>query len=63
MCNCNVCTDTRRWRAALNPATPEAEAMFDELMGRLEAAETDAVYWELKFKSQWPSDKPEASQP
>lgn len=53
MCNCQVCTDHRRWHAALNPHTEEAKLVFDELMSRIACAETDATYYRMKFEGTW----------
>ena len=43
--------------AALNPSTDEAKAVMDEILSRLEAAETSETYWRLKFEGKWLSDK------
>ena len=53
-CPCKVCTDTRRWQAAM--PTPEATAVLDEVMERLAMAETDVTYWRLKYEGKWPGD-------
>jgi len=55
-CNCRVCTDHRRWMAALNPQTEEAKKAFDEMCTKLEAYSTDAVYYRMKLEGTW--DKP-----
>lgn len=47
----------RRWKVALNPQTPEANAAFDEMLNHLDNAETDAVYWKLKYQRKWPGDE------
>lgn len=52
-CNCQVCQDTQRWMTALNPQSDEAKAVFDEIMGRLEAAETDVTYYRMKLAGTW----------
>jgi hypothetical protein len=56
MCDCRVCSDYRRWEAALNPQTDEAKAALEEIMGELEANSTDAVYWRMKYQDTWPGD-------
>lgn len=56
-CKCRVCTDHRRWLAALDPQTPEAKSAFDEMCTQLEAYSTDAVYWRMKYDGTW--NKPE----
>lgn len=53
MCNCKVCSDHRRWMAAINPQTEEAKAAVDELLSRLEAAETDTEVWRAKYECTW----------
>jgi hypothetical protein len=54
-CNCRVCSNHRRWVAALNPQTDDAKAAFCEMWSDLEAAETEAVYWRMKFDGTWGS--------
>lgn len=58
-CNCRVCTDHRRWVVAINPKSKKAKEAFDEILSRLEGAETDAAYWKLKYEGKWPGDIPE----
>lgn len=53
-CTCQVCEDTKRWEKALNPTTPEARAAFDEMLSRIEGAETDATVSSEIFKGRWP---------
>jgi hypothetical protein len=52
-CNCRVCSNHRRWMAAIDPQTQNAKAALDEIFGNLEGAETDAVYWRMKFQGTW----------
>lgn len=54
-CNCKVCQDHSRWVGVLDLKTDEGKVVFDEIMSRLEAAETDAVYWKMKYEGIWPS--------
>lgn len=54
-CECKVCTDHKRWLAALDPQSAEAKAAFDEILTNLEGAQTDATYWHLKYKGEWPT--------
>lgn len=44
-------------RAVLAFAQSERDAVHAELWGRVEAAETDAVYWKERFRGTWPTDK------
>ena len=53
-CECKVCLNFRRWIDAINPQTEEALAALDEILTDLANAETDAVYWKMKFKGTWP---------
>jgi acetyl-CoA carboxylase beta subunit len=53
-CNCTVCSDHRRWMAAINPQTDEAKAALDEILSRLEAAETDRAVADSKLQGIWP---------
>lgn len=55
MCNCRICTQHRRWHAALNPQTEEAKAAYDEMWTNIEGAETDAGHWRAIFDGSWPS--------
>jgi hypothetical protein len=48
MCDCSVCTDHRRWMAAINPQTEEAKAALDEIMGNLAQAERAHAYAQAK---------------
>lgn len=52
-CTCRVCDRWRRFLAAFNPVTPEQKAMTDEIYTDLASAETDAVYWRMKFHGTW----------
>lgn len=52
-CKCNLCETVRRWEKALKPETPEAKEVFDEILQRLEAAETDATVARLIFEGKW----------
>jgi hypothetical protein len=56
-CNCKVCSDHRRWLAALNPQTDRARAAFDEILSRIEGAETDAAVSQAKLDGSWPVDR------
>lgn len=62
-CTCRVCMNHRRWLAAINPKTPEAKAALDEILTNLEGAETDAVYWRMKFQGTWPSSSDASVKP
>lgn len=53
ICTCRVCDRQARFMRIFNPKTPEQIAMANEIYSDLEAAETDAVYWEMKFKGTW----------
>lgn len=53
-CNCRVCTDHARWLAALNPQTDEAKSALDEMLSRIEAAETDVSVSKAKLEGKWP---------
>lgn len=55
-CTCRVCTDHRRWFAALNPQTEAAKVAFNEMCTQLEAYSVDAVYYRMKLEGTW--DKP-----
>lgn len=59
-CTCLVCVRWRRWMAALKPETPEAIAAVDEIYDSLSCAETDSVYWRMKFDGTW--DRPSAAE-
>lgn len=52
-CKCRVCVRWRGWLDALKPTTPEALAAMEEIYGDLAGAETDAVYWRMKFDGTW----------
>jgi hypothetical protein len=56
-CGCRVCTTLQKWEEALVLDTPEKMAVFTEIMNRLEAAETDATYYKMKYQGTWPGDK------
>jgi hypothetical protein len=62
-CNCRVCNDHRRWLAALNPQTDEAQAALDEILSRLEAAETDAAVSQAKLDGKWNDYMPDELDP
>jgi len=53
-CTCETCTAIDRWAKALKPETPEAKEAFEEMLMRLEAAETDAVVAQEVFAGRWP---------
>jgi hypothetical protein len=64
-CTCRVCMNHRRWLAAINPQTREAKAALDEILTNLEGAETDAVFWRMKFQGTWgmPATEPQKPEP
>jgi len=53
-CECKVCERHKQLRA-LAEAVPSAKAFLEELDTQLEAAETDAVYWRMKYEGTWPT--------
>lgn len=53
-CTCRVC---KRMRWLLTLAKTENDKKFVEsVLDDLEASETDAVYWKMKYKGEWPSN-------
>lgn len=54
-CMCKVCLDHRRWMRDINPQTDAAHGALDEILSRLAGAETDAVFWRLKYEGKWGS--------
>lgn len=58
MCKCEVCEDSRRWIAGIKFGT-EAErlAVFNEMFGRIELAETDLSYFTSIMDGSWPNGK------
>jgi hypothetical protein len=55
-CSCRVCDRWRRFTAIFPAVTEEQNAMHAEIFSSLECAETDAVYWRMKFQGTW--DRP-----
>lgn len=56
-CNCRVCRLGRRIESAqVSRNTDELIVLADELSVMLASAETDATYWEAKFKGDWPCE-------
>lgn len=55
-CNCQVCDRWKRFIALFPAVTEQQHAMHSEIFTDLEGAETDAVYWRMKFQGTW--DRP-----
>jgi hypothetical protein len=55
-CNCRVCRDHRRWSDVLIDPNDDGETakMFDEVMTRLESAESDLSWYRALFDGSWP---------
>jgi len=53
MCDCYICIRTRKLLSLAK--TEEDKTFIDEVLTDLEAAETDAVYWKMKYKDEWPN--------
>lgn len=53
-CNCDNCQTIREWEEALNIKTEEAKEAFEEMLIRLEDAETDSQVARLIFTGEWP---------
>ena len=54
-CNCTLHQQIKRWKDALNPQTPEAEAAFNEMLDAWENAETDVHYYRAILDGSWPT--------
>lgn len=52
-CKCRVCVRWQRWWNVLKPNTPEELAVMEEIYEDLAGAETDAVFWRMKFQGTW----------
>lgn len=52
-CNCRTCAKICRWREALLDETRRDDT-FEEIMGDLETAETDAAYYQAILNGTWP---------
>ena len=57
MCNCQVCQDTRNFRAELNQLPAEHQSVFDGLYDNLLHVEMDRDYYHAILEGSWPSAK------
>jgi len=56
-CSCDCCQKFSPLCEKISSLLDENEnKVFDELIGKLMNAETDAVFWKEKFYGTWPSD-------
>lgn len=56
-CGCRVCSTHRRWVNDLDMQSAKALSVYEEMAGAIEAAETAAAYWQMKFENSWPEQK------
>jgi hypothetical protein len=54
-CSCKVCADHKRWLTAIAPQTDDAKAALDEILSRLEGAETEVAWANAVFAGDWPA--------
>ena len=53
-CNCRVCRIMRPVERLARRGTKAERAAVNQLLLEWEAASTDAVYWRLKYRGEWP---------
>lgn len=56
-CECSVCKMIARIREIQAKLPKEDAEYLNGLFEQLEIAETDAVYYRMKYKGTWPGDK------
>lgn len=56
-CTCQNCTQWTIWAEKLEIDTPEKKAVFEDMLERIETAETDATHSQLILEGKWPNSK------